>query len=119
MPQLQRDYIDTGKLRYVARDFPLESIHPQAFKAAEAAHCAGDQRAFWPMYERLFANHLAHDPGDLAAAFRLAQSDGRIRLGLFYRNEAVPVYEEVRQAPPRTAEEKIRLLNEELDIYAV
>jgi protein-disulfide isomerase len=65
MPQLQRDYIDTGKLRYVSRDFPLESIHPQAFKAAEAGHCAGEQKAFWPMYTRLFAHQRALGPGDL------------------------------------------------------
>ncbi len=66
MPQLQREYIDTGKIRYVARDFPLESIHPQAFKAAEAAHCAGDQGLFWEMHERLFANPRALSPNDLS-----------------------------------------------------
>ena len=66
MPQLQREYIGPGKLRYVARDFPLESIHPQAFKAAEAAHCAGEHKAFWEMHERLFANQRALGPGDLA-----------------------------------------------------
>jgi hypothetical protein len=69
--------------------------------------------------ERLFPNHVTHDPADLTAAFRLAQPDGRVRLGLFYRNEAVPVYEDLRQAQPRSPEEKVRLLNEELDIYAV
>ena len=72
-----------------------------------------------PQVERLFPNHVTHDPADLTTAFRLAQPDGRVRLGLFYRNEAVPVYEEVRRAPPRSADEKVRLLNEELDIYAV
>jgi protein-disulfide isomerase len=66
VPQLQREYIDTGKLRYAARDFPLESIHPQAFKAAEAAHCAGEQKLYWEMHERLFANQRALGPGDLS-----------------------------------------------------
>ena len=42
-PQIRRDYIETGKVKYVFRDFPLESLHPDAFKAAEAAHCAGEQ----------------------------------------------------------------------------
>lgn len=49
----------------MSRDFPLESIHPQAFKAAEAAHCAGDQGKYWEMYERLFANQRALGPSDL------------------------------------------------------
>jgi protein-disulfide isomerase len=36
-------------------DFPLEQMHPNARKAAEAAHCAGDQGKFWQMHDRLFA----------------------------------------------------------------
>jgi protein-disulfide isomerase len=58
-PQLERDYISTGKLKYVVRDLPLEAIHPLAFKAAEAAHCAGEQRKYWEMHDRLFANQQA------------------------------------------------------------
>jgi len=57
--------VKTGKLRYVVRDFPLEAIHPEAFKAAEAAHCGGDQGKYWEMHERLFANQRALAPGDL------------------------------------------------------
>lgn len=59
LPQLDRDYIRTGKLRYVFRDLPIESIHPQAFKAHEAANCAGDQNKYWDMHDRLFANPQA------------------------------------------------------------
>ena len=40
-------------------DYPLESIHPYAFKAAEAVHCAGDQEKLWEMHDRLFANQNA------------------------------------------------------------
>ena len=43
-PRLDRDYIQTGKVRYVLRNFPLQSIHPEAVKAAEAALCGGDQQ---------------------------------------------------------------------------
>src|SRR6184192_654786 len=41
-PQLEKEYIQTGKVKYVFRDLPLESIHKNAFKASEAAHCAGE-----------------------------------------------------------------------------
>jgi protein-disulfide isomerase len=58
-PQIRRDYIDTGKLKHVFRDFPIESIHPDALKAAEAAHCAGEQGKYWEMHDRLFANQRA------------------------------------------------------------
>lgn len=43
-------------MRYVVRDLPLESIHKEAFKAAEATHCARDQGKYWEMHGRLFAN---------------------------------------------------------------
>lgn len=56
IPQLEREYIATGKVKYVFRNFPIESIHPQAFKAHEAANCAGEQGKYWEMHDRLFAN---------------------------------------------------------------
>jgi len=65
LPQIEQEYIKTGKVKYVVRDFPLESIHKDAFKAAEAAHCAGDQGAYWEMHTRLFANQRALGPKDL------------------------------------------------------
>jgi len=44
-----------GKIRLVYRHLPLTSIHPDAFPAAEAAMCAGEQNAFWQYHEKLFA----------------------------------------------------------------
>lgn len=49
------------KVRLVYRDFPLPG-HPAAQKAAEAAHCAGDQGKFWDMHGKLFANQRALAP---------------------------------------------------------
>jgi protein-disulfide isomerase len=43
----------------VLREFPLESIHPLAFKTAEAANCSGDQGKYWEMHDRLFGNQNA------------------------------------------------------------
>jgi protein-disulfide isomerase len=53
-PTLKREYIDTGKVRYVFRDFPLTSIHQQAEKAHESAHCAGEFNKYWEMHDVLF-----------------------------------------------------------------
>ncbi len=64
-PQIENDYIKTGKVRYVLREFPLESIHPQAVKAAEAANCSGEQGKYWEMHDRLFANQNALAPAQL------------------------------------------------------
>lgn len=55
-PQLKRNYVDTGKVRFIVRDLPLE-FHDSALPAAEAAHCAGEQGKFWPMHDALFASH--------------------------------------------------------------
>ena len=47
-------YVKTKKVRYVFSDFPGETIHPRALKAAEAAHCANEQGKFWEMHDQLF-----------------------------------------------------------------
>jgi protein-disulfide isomerase len=54
-PELKKKYIDTGKLRFVSRDLPLD-FHSNAARAAEAARCAGDQQEFWQMRDRLIIN---------------------------------------------------------------
>jgi protein-disulfide isomerase len=54
IPEITKNYIDTGKVRYIFKDFPL-SFHPNAQKAAEAAHCAGEQGAYWAMHDKLFS----------------------------------------------------------------
>jgi len=51
----------------VVREFPLESIHPHAFKASEAALCAGEQGKYWEMHGKLFANQRALGLADLGA----------------------------------------------------
>ena len=55
-PLLKRNFIDTGKVRWIVRDLPL-GFHPNANKAAQAAHCAGEQGKFWEMRDTLFRNN--------------------------------------------------------------
>jgi len=45
-----------GQIRLVYRHLPLTSIHPEAFPAAEAAMCAGEQNAYWPYHDKLFSD---------------------------------------------------------------
>ncbi len=54
LPSLEREFVATGKLRYVISEFPLIQIHPLAAQAAVAARCAGEQSRFWEMHTRLF-----------------------------------------------------------------
>jgi protein-disulfide isomerase len=54
--RLQNAY--AGQIRFAYRDFPLTNIHPNAFSAAEAAHCAGDQDAYWLFHDQLFIQDL-------------------------------------------------------------
>jgi protein-disulfide isomerase len=54
IPDLIEQYVDTGKARFVYREYPLSSIHPAAQKASEAAVCAGKQGKYWEMNEHLF-----------------------------------------------------------------
>jgi len=51
--------VDTGKARFVSRQFPLTSIHDNAQKSAEAAFCAGYQDKYWEMQEKLFSTQDA------------------------------------------------------------
>ena len=53
-------------MRYVFRDLPLD-FHKNAFKAAEATHCAGEQGKFWEMHALLFQNQAALGPEQLPA----------------------------------------------------
>jgi protein-disulfide isomerase len=52
LEQVLERYPDQVKLAF--RDFPIVNIHPQAQRAAEAAHCAGEQGKFWEFHDLLF-----------------------------------------------------------------
>jgi protein-disulfide isomerase len=54
-PNLKKNYIDTGKVKFVSKNYPLSSLHPNAQKAAEAAECASDQGKYWEMHDMIFS----------------------------------------------------------------
>ena len=69
--EIKKNWIDTGKLRYISRDFPLD-FHAQAMPAARAGRCAGEQGKFWEMRldlmrnaNRLSAAYIAKAAADL------------------------------------------------------
>lgn len=71
--RIEEEYIDTGKVRLVFRDYPL-GFHPNAVPAALAANCGGEQGKYWEVHEFLFAN-----PDKLSTQ---AVSDASDQLGL-------------------------------------
>ncbi len=64
--KLRSEYIETGKLIYVFRDFPIDAIHADALAAAEAVRCAGEQGKYWQMHDELFSHQDALDAKDIA-----------------------------------------------------
>lgn len=91
LPQVREQFVRTGKVELIFLDLPLD-MHSHAFKAAEAAACAGDQKKFWEMYHHLFSNQRELAPEKLPAharqlgldvdAFQKCLSSGRHAAGI-------------------------------------
>ena len=87
MPGLVKNYVESGKLKIVMRENPIESIHPSAKGASQAALCARDQGKYWEMHDVLFDNQrqlsiaslktYGADLGLDAAKFDACLDDGR------------------------------------------
>jgi protein-disulfide isomerase len=56
LPLILEEYIEQGKVKLVFRDFPIQSIHPNALPASVAAECANEQGKFKEMHDMLFDN---------------------------------------------------------------
>lgn len=54
LPRLKSEYIEKDLVRFVYKDYPIESIHPLAVGYASAANCAGDQDKYWEMHDKIF-----------------------------------------------------------------
>jgi len=75
LQQLIKEYVDSGKLRIVAREYPIESIHPRAFAASQAAVCAGAQGKYWEMHDKIFANQRSLTDEDFLGHVELLEMD--------------------------------------------
>ncbi len=56
LPLIEKNYIDTGKVKLVYKDFPIDNLHPNARPAHIAAECADEQGKFWEYHDILFEN---------------------------------------------------------------
>jgi protein-disulfide isomerase len=74
-PQLERDYVRPGKVRWVFINYPLTSIHAHASAAAELAMCAAKQRGFWKVHDLLFAYQESWAPLKEAGPFFVSLAD--------------------------------------------
>ncbi|MCK5651528.1 MAG: 2-oxoglutarate oxidoreductase, partial [Gemmatimonadetes bacterium] len=72
-----------------------------------------------PELESVYENRTWHDPKDLDMARRIAQDMSKVRIGVFYKDESHPRYEETRHLPAHTVEDKMKILEQELDKHAV
>lgn len=75
LPILEEKYIDTGKVRFVMREFPLPNIHKNAINASIAALCAGNQGKYWEMHNLLFDNQKQLDVNNLKSLASALQLD--------------------------------------------
>jgi protein-disulfide isomerase len=61
-PTLEKEYIATGKVRWIFINYPLPSLHSNAIAAAEFAMCAARQGKFWPAHDLLYRLQPAWAP---------------------------------------------------------
>ena len=73
MPAIMSDMIETGRVRYVMKDLPLDDLHPEARTAALVARCAGEQDAYWPVHDAIFTEQQSWaGQGPAAAEFLIS-----------------------------------------------
>ena len=78
LPSILEEYIDTGKVNLVYRDFPIQSIHPNALPAAVAAECANEQGKYWQYHDTLFERQSTWsklDTGSVISTFSQYAAD--------------------------------------------
>jgi protein-disulfide isomerase len=94
MPLLEKNYIESGKILYVFKDFPIDQLHPQARRAHEATQCVGSLQPdkYWDMHNKMFGAPAQHTPEALETtasglginmtAYRECLASGRTTAGI-------------------------------------
>ncbi len=75
LPQLEQEFIATGKVRWIFVNFPITDLHPNAGAAAEFAMCAAKANQFWPIHDLLFQYQAKWAPLKDPAPFLLTLAD--------------------------------------------
>jgi protein-disulfide isomerase len=107
LPLLERDFIATGKVRWIFVNFPITQLHPNAAAAAEFALCAAKQGKFWPIHDLLFQYQQKWAPLKDPAPFlsTLADSVGIPRtevINCLQKGETRPLIEAEANAAARS-----------------
>jgi protein-disulfide isomerase len=78
LPVIERDFIQTGRVRWVFVNFPLTNLHKNAVAAAQVAMCAARQHRFWPVHDQLYQrqSQWAELDQPWSALYALADSGG-------------------------------------------
>ncbi len=74
LPELMKEYVSTGKVRYYVKDFAAQ----RGTKISEAAHCAGEQGRYWELHDKLFENYGKYSDPELADYVQQAGADPTI-----------------------------------------
>ena len=74
-PEIEREYVTTGKIQVVFVNMPLTSLHKNAEPAAEVAMCAARQNKFWAMHDLLFRHQAQWADLDQPGSYFLTLGD--------------------------------------------
>lgn len=95
-PTIEKEYINTGKVRWIFVNYPITQLHPNAVPAAEFAMCAAKQDKFWPAHDRIYQTQdewaELQDAGPfLAALIAPLRLNREQMLGCLERSETLPL----------------------------
>ena len=71
LPLILEQYVKTGKVKLVYRDFPIQNIHPNAISAAVASECAHEQGKYWEYHDTLFENQQVWNNAETTSAITI------------------------------------------------
>ena len=71
LPLILEQYVETGKVKFVYRDFPIQNSHPNAMPAAAASECAHEQDRYWEYHDTLFENQGVWNKVEITSAITI------------------------------------------------